>query len=75
MCGNGIRCVGKYVFDRGLTVKTEFTVETLAGIKTLNLTLENGAAKLIRVDMGEPVLRAADIPVLCDGPSSLSTGR
>ena len=65
MCGNGSRCVGKYVFDRGLTEKTEVTLETLGGIKTLGLNVENGAVKTVRVDMGEPVLKAADIPVLC----------
>jgi diaminopimelate epimerase len=68
MCGNGIRCVGKYVYDRGLTKKTEVTVETLSGVKTLTLNVENGSVKTVRVDMGEPVLRAADIPVVCDTP-------
>ncbi len=66
MCGNGIRCVGKYVYDHGLTEKTSISVETLGGIKYLDLTVEDGQAVLIRVDMGEPELRAAHIPVVCE---------
>jgi diaminopimelate epimerase len=66
MCGNGIRCVGKYVYDRGLTDKTVVTVETLAGIKTLFLNLENGVVQSVRVDMGQPSINAADIPVVTD---------
>ncbi len=63
MCGNGIRCVGKFVHDRGLTDKTTVTVETLSGIKVLDLTLDdNGMVKSVRVDMGEPVLESAKIP-------------
>lgn len=64
MCGNGIRCVGKFVYDKGLTDKTEVTIETLAGIKTLELTLENGKVSLVKVDMGEPILDADKIPVI-----------
>lgn len=64
MCGNGIRCVGKYVYDYGLTDKTEFDVETLAGIKHLVLTVEDGKAKYIRVNMGAPILEAEKIPVI-----------
>lgn len=64
MCGNGIRCVGKYVFDHGLTDRTTITVETLAGIKTLELFPgEDGKIASARVDMGEPVLLPEDIPV------------
>ena len=66
MCGNGIRCVGKYVYDHGLTEKTSISVETLGGIKYLDLTVEDGQAVLIRVDMGEPELRADHIPVVCE---------
>lgn len=66
MCGNGIRCVAKYVYDRGLTDKTTITVETLAGIKTLELTIEDGQTRLVRVNMGEPVLTAEQIPVRTD---------
>jgi diaminopimelate epimerase len=64
MCGNGIRCVGKYVYDHGLTDKTTITVETLAGIKTLVMTPDaHGQIAKVRVDMGEPVLSPAQIPV------------
>ena len=54
MCGNGIRCVAKYVYDYGLTDKTQISVETLGGIKYLDLTVENGKVKLVKVDMGKP---------------------
>lgn len=62
MCGNGIRCVGKYVYDYGLTDKTSITVETLAGIKYLDLTVEHGRVSLVRVNMGAPILAAGEIP-------------
>ena len=67
MCGNGIRCVGKYVYDHGMTDKTEISVETLGGIKYLNLNVENGKVRSVKVDMGEPVLVTSEIPVVCDG--------
>ena len=66
MCGNGIRCVGKFVYDKGLTAKTEVTIETLAGVKTLQLNLENGKVKTVRVDMGEPILTPKEIPVISE---------
>ncbi len=56
MCGNGIRCVGKFVYDKGLTDKTELTIETLAGIKVLSLTVKNGQVDMVTVDMGVPQL-------------------
>ena len=62
MCGNASRCVGKYVYDNKIINKKMITMETLAGIKTLELTTENGKVALVRVDMGEPVLKPADIP-------------
>ena len=68
MCGNGIRCVGKYVYDYGLTQKTQITVETLAGIKTLNLHVERGKVKLVTVDMGSPILQSSLIPVVSEKP-------
>lgn len=68
MCGNGIRCVGKYVYDYGLTQKTQITVETLAGIKTLNLHVEQGKVKLVTVDMGSPILQSSLIPVVSEKP-------
>lgn len=66
MCGNAIRCVGKYVYDNGLTDKTIVNIETLAGIKVLDMTVENKMVSLVRVDMGEPVLKPRDIPVNSD---------
>lgn len=67
MCGNGIRCVAKFVYDYKLTDKTSISVETLAGIKYLDLTIQDGKAVLIKVNMGSPVLTPADIPVIADG--------
>lgn len=67
MCGNGIRCVGKFVYDYGLTDKTEITVDTLAGIKYLSLNVENKAVKSVRVNMGKPEFTPALIPVKADG--------
>ena len=52
MCGNGIRCVGKYVYDKGYTDKTVLTIETLSGIRTLHLDAENGSVRAVTVDMG-----------------------
>ncbi len=68
MCGNGIRCVGKFVYDNGIVDKSKdvVTIETLSGIKTLKLTIENGKAQMIKVDMGKAILEASDIPVLYD---------
>lgn len=63
MCGNGIRCVGKFVYDKGLTDKKTITVETLAGIKILNLNVRKGKVETVRVDMGEPILSPKEIPV------------
>ncbi len=72
MCGNAIRCVGKYVFDNGLTDKQFLKIETLAGIKVLDLTIETGKVVLVRVDMGEPILIPRDIPVDSDKDSFIS---
>lgn len=58
MCGNGIRCVGKFVYDKGLTDQTTITVETLGGIKVLELTTEQGTVSMVTVDMGVPVVEA-----------------
>ncbi len=66
MCGNGIRCVGKYVYDKGLTNKTNLSIETLAGIKYLVLNVENDKVKTVKVDMGEPILEPKKIPVLSE---------
>ena len=64
MCGNGIRCVGKYVYDNGWTEKTKLSIETLAGIKYLDLKIEGGEVKKVQVDMGKPELHADKIPVI-----------
>ena len=66
MCGNGIRCVAKYVYDYGLTDKTSISVETLAGIKYLDLQVENGKVIMVTVNMGAPELVPANIPVKSD---------
>lgn len=66
MCGNGIRCVGKFVYDKGLTQKTEVTIETLAGIKTLQLNVKEGKVETVKVDMGEPILEPNEIPVISE---------
>ena len=63
MCGNGIRCVGKYVYDYGLTDQTEISVETLGGIKYLSLMVENGKVSQVKVDMGSPIFVPEQIPV------------
>lgn len=63
MCGNGIRCVGKYVYDYGLTNQTRVAVETLAGIKHLELKVEAGKVVEVTVDMGSPELIAGNVPV------------
>lgn len=67
MCGNGIRCVAKYVYDYGLTDKTSISVETLGGIKYLDLTVEHGKATLVKVDMGTPILKPELIPIVAKG--------
>ena len=67
MCGNGIRCVAKYVYDHKLIDKTEITVETGAGVLTLKLFVENGKVAQVRVDMGCPMLAPAEIPVVASG--------
>ena len=66
MCGNGMRCVGKFVYDKGLTDKTQFTVVSAGKIKYLDLTVENGKATQIKVNMGEPILEAAQVPVVSE---------
>ena len=71
MCGNGIRCVGKYVYERGLTKKTEVTVSTAAGLKKLDLTVQGGLVTRVKVDMGEPRFTPAEIPVTLEGEKIL----
>lgn len=64
MCGNGIRCVAKYMYDYGITDKTSISVETKSGIKYLDLTLKNGKVDTVKVNMGAPILKASEIPVV-----------
>ncbi len=68
MCGNGIRCVGKYVYENGIVKKKTVTVETLAGIKTLDLLVDKASGKvdMVTVNMGEPIFVPGQIPVLLE---------
>lgn len=66
MCGNGIRCVGKFVYDKGLTDQTEITVESFGKIKYLTLYVKDNQVEKIRVNMGSPELIASEVPVVCD---------
>lgn len=72
MCGNGIRSVAKYVYDYGLTDKENISVETLAGIKHLELTIENGKVSFVKVNMGAPELLPEKIPVVADGECAVN---
>ena len=72
MCGNASRCVGKYVYDKGLTNKTKVSLETLAGVKILDLHVVDGKVDTVTVDMGEPILRGVDIPTIFDLPTVVS---
>ena len=67
MCGNAIRCVGKYIYDNGIAKKNPLTIETLSGIKTLGINTENGLVSTVRVDMGKAELEPSRIPVNLPG--------
>jgi diaminopimelate epimerase len=67
MCGNGIRCVAKYLFDRGIVTSTEFHIETDAGLKCVWMETEHGTARRVRVSMGKPIFEPAGIPTLLPG--------
>lgn len=67
MCGNGIRCVAKYVYDYGLTDKTSISVNTKSGIKYLELTVKDGKVEEVRVNMGSPVLKTEQVPMIYPG--------
>lgn len=67
MCGNGIRCVAKYVYDHGIVKKDKITIETKSGIKHLELTIQNGKVVYVRVNMGQAILRPEEIPVKDEG--------
>lgn len=72
MCGNAARCIGKYVFEKGLTTKENITLETKAGVKNLQLIIENGRVSRVTVDMGEPVISPELIPVVKAGDSVIN---
>ncbi|WP_432650955.1 diaminopimelate epimerase [Huintestinicola sp.] len=72
MCGNATRCIGKYVYDNGLTDKTEITLETRSGIKYLTLYPENGKVKTVLVNMGKAILKPSDIPMNAEGDSFIN---
>lgn len=67
MCGNGIRCLAKYCYENSVIEKEEMTVETLAGVKNLHLTVMNGKVRSVRVDMGRPIFERESIPMLGEG--------
>jgi diaminopimelate epimerase len=67
MCGNGLRCVAKYVYDHGIAKKERLAIETGRGVLTVDLEVQSGKANRVRVDMGEPILEAAKIPTLLTG--------
>ncbi len=69
MCGNAIRCVGKYLYDKGIVKKETLTIDTLSGVKTLTLHKYDGKVKEVTVDMGKACLNPKEIPVLFDGDS------
>ncbi|MGL4343873.1 MAG: diaminopimelate epimerase [Cellulosilyticaceae bacterium] len=71
MCGNGIRCVGKYLYDHHLACETEFEVDTLSGIKVLSVFTNQGKVNQVRVDMGSPILKPEQIPVNWQGEAVL----
>ncbi len=71
MCGNGVRCVAKYVYDRSLVRKSPLTIETGRGVLTLELEVVGGAVRQVRVDMGEPILQAERIPTTLAGDPPL----
>ena len=67
MCGNATRCIGKYVYDKGITDNKEITLETLSGIKTLKISVnEKNKVESVEVNMGEAILKASEIPVKSD---------
>lgn len=67
MCGNGIRCVAKYAYEHGIVRDSHITIETKSGIKTLDLTVEDGTVTYVQVNMGKAVLRPMEIPVRAEG--------
>lgn len=72
MCGNGIRCVAKYVYDHGYTDKKSFSIESMGAVKYIDVTVDNGKVVLAKVDMGAPILKSADIPVNCSKEKAIN---
>lgn len=72
MCGNAIRCVARYVFDKGYTDKEKFTIESMGKVKYITLTIENNVVKGVRVDMGAPILKSDEIPVISDSEKTIN---
>ncbi|MDY4975463.1 MAG: diaminopimelate epimerase [Clostridia bacterium] len=72
MCGNAIRCVGKYLYEQGYAVKDTLSIETLSGIKTLYITADQGKVASVTVDMGKAVTQPSQIPVLLEGDTVIS---
>lgn len=72
MCGNGIRCVAKYVYDNGLTDKKNISIESMGAIKYIDINVENGKAVSAKVDMGAPILEAKKIPVITDNDRAIN---
>ncbi|MCM1381300.1 MAG: diaminopimelate epimerase, partial [Muribaculaceae bacterium] len=73
MCGNGTRCIGKYVYDYGLTDKTEITLETKSGVKRLKLFVKDGFVDTVEVDMGQAIIKPSDIPMKAEGDSFIDS--
>lgn len=72
MCGNGIRCVAKYVYDHGYTDKESFSIESMGAVKYIDITTKDGVAVAAKVDMGKPILASGAIPVACDKEKAIS---
>jgi len=72
MCGNGIRCVAKFVYDKGLTSKTSISIISCGKIKYLDLNIADGKVSTVKVNMGAPILKAKDIPVICDREEAIA---
>ena len=72
MCGNGIRCVAKYVYDHKLTQNTSISIESMGAVKYIDVTVEDGEVVSAKVDMGAPILECSKIPVLCEGERAIS---
>ena len=72
MCGNGIRCVAKFVYDHRLTDKTNISVESMGAVKYIDVNVENGEVVSAKVDMGAPSLKSADIPVICGSEKAVN---